>query len=126
MDFMKRVTRMLILGVILAGLSGFVIGCGSDDDDDIKTISVCNLDNEEYQVRLHRMSDNVVVGEFHLEEVYEFRSVCKEFKDYPEGRYYITIYEDNQTEPADTSADFYLDAYDYHTFTIDSTGSINR
>lgn len=114
-----------MLGMMLAGLSGSVIGCGGDDDDK-RSISICNLDNQEYQVKLHRMSDNAVVGEFHLEEVYELRHVCKEFTDYPEGRYYITIHEDNQTEPTDTSTDFYLDRYDYYTFTIDSTGSIRR
>ena len=123
----KRFNKMMALKFVLAWMLGFglmfgITGCGDDDDD--RTISVCNGDNTEYLVKLHRDSDGVVIDEFYLEEWYD-SDRCDTFSDPREGRYYLTIWENAGSVKNDTSNDFYLDNDDYHTFRIDSTGTID-
>ncbi len=121
----KQSEKMVVLRSVLACMLGFglmfgVIGC--DDNDDDRTIKVCNIDNEEYLVKLHRDSDGVVVNEFYLEDWNDSDS-CDEFSDPSEGRYYLTIHENGGSAITDTSKDFYLDNNDFHLFLIDSSGS---
>lgn len=114
--------RMILSCLLVFGLLAGVSGC--DNDDDERTVQVCNNDDEEYDVLLHRYSDGAVIMDFHLEEIYH-PDHCDEFENMPEGRYYLTIYEDGGSEITDTSDHFYVDDDDYHTFAIDSTGSID-
>ncbi|MEE4354892.1 MAG: hypothetical protein V2I97_00380 [Desulfococcaceae bacterium] len=118
----KKMNIFLLIFCIIAW--GVIAGCGSDDDDSI--ITVCNWDNDEYTVQLHRASDDTVVDSFHLEEWYDFGGdQCDEFKDYT-GEYYLTIYEDNAEYPSDISSYFYVEDEEYEDFYIDESGEIKR
>jgi hypothetical protein len=104
-------------------------GCSSSDLDvfnDDPAIKVCNGDTNEYRVKLHHSTDDSVADEFTLEKWYALGDACDQFEDVREGDYYITIHEDNQSEPTDTSASFYMDDDDYENFWIDDTGDINN
>ncbi len=126
MFFSVRCKRFPVLRVLFSCLLVFAFTAGlsgCDDDDDDRTIQVCNNDDEEYDVLLHRYSDGAVIMEFHLEEFYHSER-CDEFENMPEGRYYITIYENGGSVITDSSDHFYIDDDDYYTFDIDDTGSI--
>ena len=118
----NAVLRVLLVFGLLFMLAAFQ---GCDDDDDEGIIQVCNNDNNEYVVKLHRNYDGVVTREFEVGDWHDWDR-CDEFKDVEEGRYYLTIHRDNQTDPNDTSTDFYVDEGDYETFIIDSDGDIRR
>ncbi len=115
--------RMFIAVALILPLS-LLAGCGSDDDDD-SVITVCNWDNDEYTVKLHRASDGTVVDQFNLDEWYQPWDQCDEFNDY-NGEFYITIHEDNAAEPNDTSSRFYIEEGEYEEFSIDNDGDIDR
>lgn len=119
---MNAILRILL---VLSLAFMFVALQGCDDEDDEGIIRVCNYDNNEYLVKLHRESDGVVLRSFEVGDFID-SDRCDEFKDVNEGRYYLTIHEDNNDTPTDTSSDFYLDNGDYETFVIDSTGDIER
>jgi len=110
----------IALMIPLCGLSG----CSGDDDDE-SVITVCNWDNEEYTVKLHRASDGTVVDQFNLGEWYDFTDQCDEFNDYY-GEFYITIHEDNAENPTDTSETFYIEEGEYEEFSIENDGDIDR
>ena len=120
----KVVFRFLLVGMLGFGLLLGIAGCREHDDDD-RVIEICNGDDEEYTVNLHRYSDGVVIRDLHLEEWYDLNDHCDDFENPPEGRYYLTIYENGGSEMTDRSKDFYLDDGDYHAFRIDSTGTID-
>ena len=119
----KTVFGLLLIGVLGFGLLIGFSGC-SDDDDDETVIEVCNGDDEEYLVKLHRHSDDVVISEVYINEVYDVDR-CDKFEDLSEGRYYLTIYKDGGSVETDRTNDFYLDNDEHHTFRIDSTGTID-
>jgi len=118
---------VMIFGLILLILNG----CSSSDLDvfnDDPSIKVCNWDANEYRVKLHHSTDDSIADEFTLDKWYKVGGdTCDQFEDMiEEENYYITIHEDNQDEPTDTSASFYLDDDDYEEFWIDDTGDINH
>lgn len=127
MKKLRKINPKPILRVFLAFCLIFVLtafsGCNDEDDEGI--IRVCNNDNNEYVVKLHRDSDGVVLREFEVGEYYD-SDRCDEFEDVEEGRYYLTIHMDNQVEVYDSTSDFYVDEGDYETFIIDTTGDIER
>ncbi len=109
--------------VLFIGVIGLIPLSGCDDDDDENLIQICNYDNEEYVVKLHRDSDGVIIADLHVEEWYD-TDKCDDFHDLPENRYYLTIHEDNAVKADSTSKSFYLDDDDEEYFRIDSTGTI--
>ncbi len=119
---------VMIFGFIL--LLPVLNGCGSSDNDffnDDPSIKVCNWDDNEYRVKLHHSTDDSVADEFTLDKWYELGGdTCDHFEDMREGDYYITVHEDNQSEPTDTSASFNMDDDDSEEFWIDDTGDINH
>ena len=120
---MNAILRVLLVMGLIFMLAAFQ-GC-YDDDDDEGIIQVCNKDDNEFVVKLHRNSDGVVLREFEVGEWYD-SDRCDEFKDVEEGRYYLTIHRDNQADPNDTSSDFHVDDGDYETFVINDDGHIER
>ncbi|MDM8541205.1 hypothetical protein QUF90_08960 [Desulfococcaceae bacterium HSG9] len=116
---------VIIFGLILLVLNG----CSNSDLDafnDDPIIKVCNWDANDYRVKLHHSTDDSVADEFSLDKWYKVGGdTCDQFEDMREGDYYITIHEDNQEEPTDTSASFYLDDDEHEEFWIDDTGDIN-
>lgn len=113
---------VIFIAVLAFGLAAFT---GCNDDDDKGKIRVCNYDNNTYVVKLHRDSDGAVLEEFEVRE-WNDTDLCDKFEDVDDGRYYLTIHIDNQPNPSDTSESFYVDNGDYETFTIDTTGDIDR
>jgi len=118
-----KMLRMFIAVALIVPL-GVLAGCSGDDDDE-SVITVCNWDNEEYTVKLHRASDGAVVDQFKLGEWYDVWDQCDDFTDYY-GEFYITIHEDNAADPTDTSAVFYIEEGEYEEFSIDNDGDIDR
>lgn len=114
-----RVIRTLILSIFLIL---FVSGCPIDDDDETE-ITICNLDNHEYDVELRRDSDDRVEDELHVEEWYELGDSCETFDDVDEGRYYLVVLDDDN-DVVDESDDFYIDKGEKKVFNIDSDGDI--
>ncbi|MGE0085887.1 MAG: hypothetical protein AB7S75_15880 [Desulfococcaceae bacterium] len=119
-DKMLRV----FIGIALILPMAVLAGCNGDDDDE-SVITVCNMDNEEYTVKLHRSSDGTVVDQFSLGEWYDITDQCDDFNDY-NGEFYITIHEDNAEDPSDTSSTFYIEEGEYEEFSIDNDGDIDR
>ncbi len=123
-------TKLSAIFSILLAISlafGLVALPGCDDDDDEGKIQVCNHDNHDYVVKLHRDSNGVVLREFEVKEWELYDSdECDEFEDVDEGRYYLTIHRDNESDATDTSGSFYVDNGDFEFFIIDSTGDIGR
>ena len=89
-------------------------------------IEVCNTDDEEYSVKLHSDSDDVVVDNFWLEEVYDITHTCDNFEGIPNGSYYITIHENGVETASDTSEVFVYDGAADKFFKIESPGRIER
>ncbi|MFO7666423.1 MAG: hypothetical protein R6V76_07385 [Desulfobacterales bacterium] len=118
--------RILIGISLLIPLIG-IAGCWGDDDDDDydSVITVCNRDNDEYTVKLHKASDGTVVDQFNLEEWYDAGDRCDDFNDYY-GEFYITIHKDNAEDPRDTSSVFHIEEDEYEHFSINSDGEIVR
>jgi hypothetical protein len=121
-----KTIRILIgisLFITLIGLSG----CWGDDDNDDydSVITVCNRDNVEYTVKLHKASDGTVVYQFNLKEWYDSSDQCDEFNDYF-GEFYITIHENNAEEASDISYTFYIEEGEHEHFFINSDGEIVR
>jgi len=123
-----KMVRMLIGISLLISLIG-IAGCWGDDDDDDddydSVITVCNGDNDEYTVKLHKASDGTVVDQFNLEEWYNTGDQCDAFNDYF-GEFYITIHEDNAEEASDTSDIFHIEDEEYEQFSINGDGEIRR
>ena len=121
-----KMVRMLIGISLLIPLIG-IAGCwGDDDDDDYNSvITVCNRDNDEYMVKLHKASDGTVVDQFNLEEWYDASDRCDDFNDYY-GEFYITIHKDNAEDARDTSSVFHIEEDEYEHFSINSDGEIIR
>ena len=120
-----KMIRMLIGISLLIPLIG-IAGCwGDDDDDDDSVITVCNWDNDDYTVKLHRASDGTVVDQFNVEEWRDLRDQCDTFNDYY-GEFYITIHKDNAVAASDISSTFYIEEGDYEQFSIDSDGDIRQ
>jgi len=124
--FWDKMVRMLIGIALLITLIG-IAGCWGDDDDDDydSVITVCNRDNDEYTVKLHKASDGTVVDQFNLEEWYDVNDQCDDFNDYY-GEFYITIHEDNAEDARDTSSVFHIEEDEYEYFSINSDGEIIR
>jgi hypothetical protein len=122
----KKMFRILIGISLLIPLIG-ISGCwGDDDDDDYDSlITVCNWDNDEYTVKLHKASDGTVVDQFNLDEWYHSSDQCDDFNDYF-GEFYITIHENNAEEASDISYVFYIEEGEYEQFFINSDGEIVR
>lgn len=122
----KKMFRMFIGISLLISLIG-IAGCWGDDDDDDydSVITVCNWDNDEYTVKLHKASDGTVVDQFNLEEWYDSSDQCDDFNDYF-GEFYITIHENNAEEASDISNIFYIEEGEYERFFINSDGEIVR
>jgi len=74
-----KMIRLLIGISLLIPLIGMA-GCDGDDDDD-SVITVCNWDNDEYTVKLCRLSDGMVVEQFNLGEWYDTGDQCDSFDD---------------------------------------------
>ncbi len=101
-----------------------IIGCVSDNKEN--SIEICNNDNREYIVKLHRHSNDKVVKEISVGEAWDLADRCEYFKDVDEDRYYITIHLEDAVTPSSTTSEFYIDDNDHEYFTIDSTGEIYR
>ncbi len=114
--------RVCTAAVLILSLS-VLAGCNGDDDED-SVITVCNMDNEEYTVKLHRASDGTVLDQFSLGEWYDMTDQCDEFNNFS-GEFYITIHEDNAEEPGGTSSVFYIEDGEYEKFFIDNDGDID-
>lgn len=120
-----KMVRMLIGISLLIPLIG-IAGCWGDDDDDYDSvITVCNWDNIEYTVKLHKASDGTVVDQFKLGEWYDSRDQCDDFNDYF-GEFYVTIHKDNSEDARDISYVFYIEEGEYEHFSINSDGEIIR
>jgi len=117
-----KTLRICIVAALILSLS-VLAGCSGDDDDEDSVITVCNMDNEEYTVKLRRASDGTVLDQFSLGEWYDMTDQCDEFNGY-NGEFYITIHKDNAEEPADTSSTFYIEEGEYEEFSIDNDGNI--
>ncbi len=87
-------------------------------------IEVCNSDDEDYLVELHRNSDGKAVEEFEVGKWYNFDQ-CDEFADIPEGEYYIVIYEKGSDNISETDT-FYLSDGEIEIFSIKSPGIIEN
>ncbi len=107
---------ILILLIIPFFLSCF-------DDDDETQITVCNYDDNEYNVELRRDADDVVVDDFHLDEWYDIGDQCDTFEDVHKGRYYLAVLDGGSV--VDESDDFYMDKGDHKSFHIDNDGDIS-
>jgi hypothetical protein len=118
--------RVLIGITLLIPLIG-IAGCWGDDDNDDydSVITVCNWDNNEYTVKLHKASDDTVVDQFYLEEWYQSGDQCNDFNDYF-GQFYITIHKDDAEEAIDISHIFYVEEGEHKRFYIDGEGEIVR
>lgn len=114
-------SSFMILTLVIA-LSVF-IGCSDDDDDGENNINVCNQDDEEYVVKLHQESNNMV-RDFRLGEWYDFADLCDKFKNVPVGWYTISIHEDGASTASDTSERFYMDSNTDRHFWIKSPGEL--
>ena len=101
----------------------FFLSCFGNDDE--AKITVCNYDNDEYNVELRRDSDDVVVDEFHLDEWYDLGDQCDSFEDVDEGRYYLVVLN-NDDDIVDESDDFHMDKGDHKSFHIDGSGDISE
>ncbi|MDM8550033.1 hypothetical protein QUF72_08155 [Desulfobacterales bacterium HSG2] len=112
--------------VILMLLSSVFTGCDSVDDDD-SAIRICNGDDSEYRVELHRDSDDSMVKELWLEEWHDLTGdQCEDFSDVDEGKYYISIHEEGSSDESDRSGSFYVENDETERFWIDDTGTIKE
>jgi hypothetical protein len=117
--------RILLVGVLYSAVIFW--GCDSDDFFPEERIEVCNYDNKDYFVKLHRSADDVIVDEIEVEEGTPLiLDSCEEFEDVGEGTYYLTIHEQSDGDPLDTSGDFHLDEDETERFYIDDDGDIHR
>lgn len=114
--------RQFWLLILILLISPFFLSCFDTDDDEAK-ITVCNHDDNEYDVELRRDSDDVVVDEFHLDEWYDLGDQCDTFEDVDEGRYYLAVLDDGSI--VDESDDFHMDKGDRKSFYIDGSGDIS-
>ena len=108
--------------ILILFIVPFFLSCFDIDDGDTE-ITVCNNDNNEYDVELTRYSDDIAVDEFHLDEWYDLGDQCDTFEDVDEGRYYLVVLDDGDI--VDESDDFHIDKGDHKTFHIDSSGDIS-
>ncbi len=123
----KNLFSVLTVMLLFFAASSVFTGCSDDDDEDAykNRIEICNEDDEEYQVKLHRNSDGVVIREFTLGAWYDItEDKCSNFENIDEGYYYISIHEDNSSSASDTSENFYMDNGNVRYFTIESPGKI--
>ena len=118
--------KSIFILILLAACGLMPAACDVEVPEGDSAVEVCNYDDEEYAVKLHNADTGIVIDEFTLEEVWELDDSCDEFKDLFAGNYYITIYEDEDTEATDKSEDFYLDGEEDISFIIDSTGDIEE
>jgi len=106
-------------------LAGFFIltlhGCYFTDE---AFIQVYNYDHTGYRVELRRADDDRVTDTMELERYPRFDSMDY-FEDVPEGRYYLSIFEDMGDTETDRTASFYMDEDDRRCFYIDSDGIID-
>jgi hypothetical protein len=119
--FLSIIMILLVSLLLMNGCDNGEIGLKGDSE-----VEVCNNDDEEYRVKLHWDEDGRIIDEFTLGEAWDLSDRCDEFEGLPEGWYHITIYEDRDKPPTDTSDDFYLDNDDKKYFIIDDSGEIKQ
>lgn len=107
--------------VFMLLIVALLLGCGDDDDE--ASITVCNLDSDEYDVELRRDADDSVVGIIHLEEWYDPLEHCDSFEDVHEDRYYLVVINGSRVE-VDQSDDFYLSEGEHEKYNIDTDGDL--
>ncbi len=129
MSHSERVcVRAVLLSVVFLFMIAAIYGCDDDDffSQDAR-IEVCNYDNKEYFVRLHWSEDDSIVDEIELEDAIPLvLDFCEEFEDVEEGSYYLTIHEQFDGEPIDTSVVFHIEEDETEQFYIDDDGDIHR
>ncbi|MCP4111144.1 MAG: hypothetical protein GY749_37395 [Desulfobacteraceae bacterium] len=115
------VSRIALIMFLAVSISLFAL-TGCSDDDDENSISVCNRDNEEYDVRLYH-ENGQLADDFNLGEWYDFADLCNKFKNVATGWYYITIDENGSTASAN-SENFHMASDTSRSFWITSSGNL--
>lgn len=121
---LKLFKTICLVGLVGMGLLSIIASGGSNDQsvgDGDGTVVVRNHDNKEYVVELRKLADNSVVGSATL---YAFDAGDSDwilqFKDVPNGDYYLVIIRDGTEQ--DRSGSFSITGDQERCYEIDDDG----
>jgi len=131
MKIKRTVKRIFTLQGLILSLIVLIYSCHSGHDEptiiiipDGPVMTVCNDDAYDYTVFLYSYPEEYVVRSTYLTSRYDEFDQCDEFSDLDEGRYFITIVDEDCLCEFDRTDVFYADHYETYYFYIDHHGSI--
>lgn len=121
----KLLKQICLIGIIGFGLISIIASGGDGNDQSVGdgdgTVVIRNHDNKEYEVELRKLADNSVVGSA---TIFAFdagdNDWILEFKDVPNGDYYLVIIRGGAEQ--DRSGSFSITGDQERCYEIDDDG----